>query len=90
MLAIKIIAITIPNPRGMKNSKSISSKSSRLNPSMSPWTNGFMKCNLMLLMDVINLSYIPVINAMVPPDIPGIMSEVPISNPRRNIFIISR
>ena len=41
----------------------------------------------MLLMDLISLSYIPVINAIVPPDIPGIISEVPIKNPLRNIFI---
>lgn len=88
-LAISITAITIPSPNGMKNSKSISSNSCFLNDFMSPFSNGFRNSSLMLLMEFISLSYIPVMSAIVPPDIPGIMSDVPISSPLRNIFIIS-
>ena len=77
------------HPNGIKNSKSISSKSCFLNSAMSPFINGFKKKNFILLIDFINLSYIPVINAIVPPEIPGIMSHIPIRNPLRNIFIMS-
>ncbi len=90
MLAINSIATTIPNPNGMKNSKSTSSSSCFLNSLKSPFSNGFRNKNFILLMELINLSYIPVINAMVPPDIPGIISEAPINNPLRNILIISK
>jgi len=31
-----------------------------------------------------SLSYRPIINAIVPEDIPGINSEIPIKNPRKN------
>lgn len=87
--AISIIAITIPSPNGIKNSKSTSSSSCFLNVLMSPFSNGFRNNSFMLLMEFISLSYIPVMSAIVPPDIPGMISDVPISSPLRNIFIIS-
>ncbi len=89
MPAISIMANTIPSPNGMKNSKSISSSNCFLNSVMFPFSNGFRNKNFMLLMEFISLSYIPVMSAIVPPDIPGIISLVPISTPLRNIFIIS-
>ena len=49
--AISIMASTIPNPNGMKNSKSISSSNCFLNSVMFPFINGFKNNNFMLLID---------------------------------------
>ena len=89
MPAMSIIAVTIPIPRGMKNSKSTSSSSCFLNSVRFPLISGFRNNSFMLLIELINFTYIPVMSAIVPPDIPGMISAVPMSSPLRNIFNIS-
>ena len=73
----------------MKNLKSISSNKSLTNPLMSPFKRGFMNANLILLIASIKCPYIPVINAIVPPETPGTISAEPIKSPLIKIKIAS-